>query len=187
MNLSELAEKHNTDKLWHGYMPHYEAHFGPLQGKPIKLIEIGVASGASMRVWNDWFTNFHAEFLGIDIEPETPTKFDNRTLIMIADGTALDWRGPKVDIIVDDGSHTSDDIVAAFGNWWPHLKSGGWYVIEDLAVQVRQDYGGTPMGSSVTSFLCHVIQEIMLGHAGDNRFGIDEVHVYDEIVFLRKS
>lgn len=182
-SLSELAKKHKTDKLWHGYTDHYENHFGELRDKPIKLIEIGVASGASMHMWNDWFTHRQAEFLGIDIVQETPTKFDNRTMIEIADGTDYDWRGPKVDILIDDGSHTSDDILRAMDNWFRHVKPGGWYVIEDLAVQWRNDYGGGGLGSPATDALKKIVDQLWT----KDIVSITEFHAYDEIVFLRKA
>ena len=36
------------------------------------------------------------------------------------------------DIIIDDGSHISLDIVETFLLHWRHLRPGGLYVIEDL-------------------------------------------------------
>lgn len=188
MNLTDLAVKHNTDKAWHGYTGYYERHFADLQPIRTYLLEIGVASGASMRMWNDWFTNKSSSFVGIDIEEKTPKNFDDRTSVIIADGTDYNWTGQRFDIIIDDGSHVSDDIVRAIHHWWPKLNHGGWYVVEDLAVQVRNDYGGSAMGSEATSLLLSIIKhEVMLGHAGDKEWGVSEVHIYDEIVFLRKA
>lgn len=181
--LGELAAKHGTDKLWHGYTTYYEQHFGVLQKFPVRLLEIGVASGASMRMWNEWFTNKNSGFLGIDIEPTTPTNFDNRTVTIIADGTTYEWDGPKFDIIIDDGSHTSEDIIAAMNNWWNHLNDGGWYVIEDLAVQWRNDYGGGGLGSPATDMLKNFLDQLLQKHTTS----VIEFHAYDEIVFLRKA
>ena len=183
VNLNELALKHNTDKAWHGYTKWYENHFGEYQNLVINLLEIGVASGASMHMWNDWFTHRNASFLGIDIVEDTPKNFDNRTSIVIADGTNFDWTGPKFDIIIDDGSHTSDDIMRAIDNWWKHLEPGGWYVIEDLAVQWRNDYGGGGKGSPATDMLKKILDQIW---QKDTK-SVTEFHAYDEIVFLRKS
>jgi len=187
MKLATLAKRHNTDKLTHGYIPHYENHFADLKDEPVVLVEIGVASGASMRMWHGWFNNSDSYLLGIDIEPKTPTDLGKRVTVAIADGTTYDWQGEPIDIVIDDGSHTSADIMNALSNWWPHIKPGGWFVIEDLAVQVREDYGGSALGSPVTSFLNDAIREVMLGHAGSDGLGVSEVHVYDEIVFLRKA
>lgn len=184
MTLSELAELHNTDKLWHGYTQHYEHHFWPLINKPIALLEIGVASGASMRMWNDYFRHPDAFFLGIDIVEDTPKDFDNRTAIAIADGTTYrHYNSQGFDIIIDDGSHTSEDIVAGIGNWWHLLNHGGWYVVEDLAVQWRNDYGGGGTGSTATMMLHEFVDQLWQ----KDQSQVTEFHAYDEIVFLRKA
>ena len=183
MRLTEVAAMYNTDKVWHGYIPRYEQHFASLREEPVTLVEIGIASGESMRMWNRYFVNPGAEFLGIDIEPDTPTDYDSRTVTAIADGTTYPYDGPQVDIIIDDGSHVSKDILAAIEHWWKHLKSGGWYVIEDLEVQWRPDYGGGEVGS-LTTWSLRDFMDQLLKH--DESF-ITEMHVYNEIVFLRKA
>lgn len=184
MSLSELAEKHNTDKLWHGYTPHYENHFAEYRDKPVMLLEIGVASGASMRMWDDWFTHERAVLVGVDIEPETPTDFGDRVQIIIGDGTEdLFTHVDYFDIIIDDGSHTSQDIINSMWVNWKHLAVGGWYVIEDLEVQWRNDYGGGGNGSPAIDRIHEYVSNLLHYKTGD----VSEVHVYNEIVFLRKS
>ena len=34
-------------------------------------------------------------------------------------------------LIIDDGSHASDDQKVSFNTLWPRVVKGGWYVIED--------------------------------------------------------
>ncbi|UCE34584.1 MAG: hypothetical protein JSV40_01285, partial [Deltaproteobacteria bacterium] len=52
----EISVEKGTDKSsLHGYHPRYEAHFGPLRGKSLSLLEIGVQSGASLRLWEEYF------------------------------------------------------------------------------------------------------------------------------------
>jgi hypothetical protein len=36
------------------------------------------------------------------------------------------------DILIEDGSHTSRDIVRSFATYFPELTSGGIYIAEDL-------------------------------------------------------
>ncbi len=38
----------------------------------------------------------------------------------------------KFDIIIDDGSHADSDQWKSLGNFFPYLKEGGIYVIEDI-------------------------------------------------------
>jgi cephalosporin hydroxylase len=183
MSLTDIGTKHNTDKVWHGYTPHYEKHFADLRDEPVVLVEIGVASGASMRMWDEWFTHPDASMLGLEIDPNNPGDISSRALVVTTDGTNASYSGPELDIVIDDGSHTSDDIVAAFKNWWPRVKSGGWYVIEDLAVQWRNDYGGTLDGSPAV-WQIHAAAEELMQHRDNNYI---EVHIYNEIAFLRKA
>lgn len=46
------------------------------------------------------------------------------------------------DIIIDDGSHESGDIIRAFSNYFPLLAHGGLYIVEDLHCSYWQEYNG---------------------------------------------
>ena len=46
----------------------------------------------------------------------------------------------SMDLIVDDGGHNAAGNTEAMGNLWPLLRTGGLYVIEDVAT------GGDPRG-----------------------------------------
>ena len=48
----------------------------------------------------------------------------------------------EFDIIIDDGSHNSDDIVRSFCNYFNHLKDDGLYIIEDLHCSYHQQHRG---------------------------------------------
>ena len=50
---------------------------------------------------------------------------------MIGDATKILIDG-DLDIIIDDGSHISLDIVETYLLHWQRLKKGGLYIIEDL-------------------------------------------------------
>ena len=40
--------------------------------------------------------------------------------------------GREFDIVIDDASHVNTHQIAAFGHFWPLVRPGGWYVIEDV-------------------------------------------------------
>ena len=40
---------------WHHYFDVYARHFGPYRDKPIRMLEIGVFRGGSLRMWKDYF------------------------------------------------------------------------------------------------------------------------------------
>jgi hypothetical protein len=181
MNLTQLAIQHGTDKHWHGYIPYYEQHFGYLRDHPVNLLEIGVASGASMYMWEDWFKHPDARLTGMEIEPETDWNPSERGRLITGDGTKLKIN-EEFDIIVDDGSHISYDILKSFDLYWNTVKPDGWYVIEDLAVQWREDYGGNANGGPVLRRAYDILDEIVKGLSPN----FSEFHAYDEIIFLRK-
>jgi hypothetical protein len=62
--LTGLARDYGTDKEGHLYCEHYEAHLGHLQHEAIRLCEIGVLAGASLLMWQAYFTE--AEVIGVD-------------------------------------------------------------------------------------------------------------------------
>ena len=44
------------------------------------------------------------------------------------------------DLIIDDASHISEDILSAFQNTYQHLRSGGYYIVEDMKCTYSPDY-----------------------------------------------
>ena len=47
------------------------------------------------------------------------------------------------DIIIDDGSHISKDLIKSFNFLFEHLSEGGLYMIEDLHYSYYPRYGGS--------------------------------------------
>ena len=135
MTLDELAIAFGTDKSSrvHHFTKHYEVYFELLRDFPLKILEIGVQSGASLRMWKQYFPK--AQIYGIDYYDVDVMEEDR---IKVIRGQQKD---PKVleevllhgpfDIIIDDGSHKNPDIMASFEYLFPRMKPGGIYVIED--------------------------------------------------------
>lgn len=74
MTLDELALKYGTDKSSrdHGYTRHYEHIMNPFRGRSILLVEIGVASGASLLMWREYL-GIQARIVGVDIRSDGAT------------------------------------------------------------------------------------------------------------------
>jgi hypothetical protein len=134
--LYELGHKHGTDKRGHGYLQAYERLFDSFRYDPIVLLEIGVASGASLRMWKEYFPK--GLIVGLDIEVATAKLVEERIEIMIGNQNSSFDLGRLVgaynqfDVIVDDASHQLEDQVFSFEYLWPHVKLGGYYAIEDI-------------------------------------------------------
>lgn len=134
--LYELAVKHQTDKLEHGYIPFYEAH---LPKNPKKLLEIGVLHGASIRMWLEYFpdTEIHA----LDLFEENP--IPDIPGVIFHKGNQLDYkilevlRNEDFDVIIEDCSHNSRDQLITFFS----LFNGNPYFIEDLQCNDEDFYG----------------------------------------------
>ena len=134
-SLDELAIAFNTDKSsrTHNFTKHYEVYFELLRDAPLKLLEIGVQSGASLRMWKQYFPKaqiYGLDYYDVDVMQEDRIKVFKgmQNNIELLEQVLLD--GP-FDIIIDDGSHQNKDIMASFEYLFPRMKPGGIYVIED--------------------------------------------------------
>ena len=57
--LGSLCEKYTSDKCpkGHNYTQVYELFFRPIKDKAKKIMEIGIAQGASLNLWRNYFPN----------------------------------------------------------------------------------------------------------------------------------
>jgi SAM-dependent methyltransferase len=155
---------------WSHYFAIYQAVFGPRRAEPLRILEIGVLGGASLRLWKRYFTHPGTLIVGIDILPEC-IKFDAPADgIRVRIGNQTDARflkrvveefGP-FDLIIDDGSHHSSHIIASFNHLYADgLKESGIYFVEDLHANYWH-----PWRDSRRSFLdmCKELLEHMHAH-----------------------
>ena len=112
-------------------------YFQKFKDLPIDMVEIGVRRGESINTWNKYFSNANSIY-GIDVaETWWESLLFQHIHYVHADATEptiLDKFSPEqqFDIIIDDGSHINEQIIKSFEIFYPRLKSGGIYVIEDL-------------------------------------------------------
>jgi hypothetical protein len=205
-DLSVLARIHGTDKWgYHWYAQHYQSHFHRLRKKRLNLLEIGVggyddprAGGESLRMWKDYFPN--ANIFGIDV-------FDKSGLeeprIRIFKGSQDDpdflaWVAGQIgrlDIIIDDGSHLNEHMVASFQALFPLLAEGGFYAIEDLqaAYMVSQGSSDVTGCQAPAIAMCKRLVDglnwrAIAGHEPsycDDH--VDSIHFYPELVVVHKG
>lgn len=169
-SLVEIYEQHRgkiSDK-WANYLPAYQAHFEPLRQGSVSVLEIGAQNGGSLEIWAKYFSNA-AHVIGCDIDERCRAlSFDDpRVCLIVGDAVSdsvrnniVELSGP-LDIVIDDGSHRSGDIVCTFSKYFPFLRDGGIYVAEDLHASYWQAYGGGVFHpySSISFFkkLCDII------------------------------
>lgn len=150
--LCELSAKYGSDKHLGGYTAFYDQI---LAGRAVrKVLEIGIGTpkvmkhvpgymtGASIRVWCDYFPGAHVygldndlealiirwDWRGHDIDLRLCDQHSRADLISSAQAF-----GGNFDIIVDDGDHSASSQVFTAVHLMPFLAAGGLYIIEDAA------------------------------------------------------
>ena len=145
--LVEILESYPTDKLNSGFGEFYEELFKPVRYAAKEICEIGIAFGGSLQAWEEYFPQ--ATIFGIDNDRSSVDIVQDsliysrygwgkgaRTFVKWLDAGTDELRQAAdryYDIVIDDGSHKGIDIINAFAILWPVVKSGGYYIVEDVA------------------------------------------------------
>jgi hypothetical protein len=137
-----------SDK-WEQYLSVYDDCFLSYKDKAIHLLEIGIQNGGSLEIWGKYFSNAR-HIVGCDIDTNCQAlEFTDRRIRTVigninSQSTLAHVKAiaPSFDIIIDDGSHKSGDIINTFKNLYSHLSPGGMYVIEDLHCSYWSKWGG---------------------------------------------
>lgn len=158
MTLNEIGVKYATDKstITHCYLDNYEKHLGSWRDKEFTLLEIGVASGASIKMWREYFPK--ARVYGIDNNPDCAGEG-----IFIGSQTDLDFMASVMtkigapDIIIDDGSHVGHDMMNSFKKLFRWVKEGGIYIVEDTHCLYSEHYN---QGSKAFEFFTGLVRDV---------------------------
>ena len=185
MSLEALYDHHRgkvADK-WLAYLREYDRILAEYRHRPVRLLEIGVQNGGSLELWADYFARAEA-IIGCDINPDCEKlRFnDPRISVIIGDANSdavqrmLVEQGQSFDIIIDDGSHRSGDVVRSFARYFPHLADGGAFIIEDLHCSYTREFeGGLFHPHSSMTFLKRLADIINHEHWGIARARADLV------------
>lgn len=204
-SLEMIAWRHATDKAVHGYMPHYAKHFAPFRHRPINVLEIGIGTygprggGASLRTWQRYFSR--ATIHGLDIVDKKEHE-DKRIRVYQGDQSDQAFLRDlaksigRIDIIIDDGSHVNQHVLASFEALYPLLAVGGLYVIEDMQTAYLRGMGGSSTDLSLpgTSMnlvkgLCDEVNSMFIANRLPTPWSrwVESVHVYRNIAFIAKG
>lgn len=154
--LGGILRKAGTDKSSNHNYHHLYAHIlGPMRdrpahGLPLNLFEVGLGSnnmdvvgamgpdakvGASLRAWRDFLPG--AQIFGADVDRRILFQED-RIQTFFVDQTdpatfdALEQVLPSLDVVIDDGLHSTHANLATLRFGLRKLAPGGWIVIEDI-------------------------------------------------------
>jgi hypothetical protein len=133
-----VAPTFNTDKLtYHGYFPAYVWIASQL-GPAARVCELGVHDGESLRMFAALFPL--AEITGVDFSPGCTWPEGTRGIVCNQDDPILPGLlGGQFGLIIDDASHDGVKTRASFDLLWPLVQPGGFYVVEDWTVALRDD------------------------------------------------
>lgn len=130
--LTEIGYKTGTDKaVYHGFTEIYDDIFKQYDSP--RILEIGVASGQSLRMYREYFKNPY--IVAMEIEPYVAVE---NCKIVVGDQANVDdlrrcvYGEEPFDIILDDGGHLMAQQQISLGYLFRHVKSGGYYILEDI-------------------------------------------------------
>lgn len=191
----------NGNKLlhkWVHYFDIYERHFEKFRDQEPVVLEIGVSGGGSLEMWKEYFGK-NSKIIGVDINPKCKMHETNGVEIFIGsqdDENLLKEilnKYPKIDIVIDDGSHISRHIKATFDFLYNKISQTGVYFIEDLHANYWSDWeGGYKKQDTFIEYIKDKIDELNAVHTrgaiGPTLFTAttNSINIYDSVIVLEK-
>lgn len=174
--LTTLYGQHTgrVSQRWSSYLDTLDRVLAAKRTDPISLLEIGVQNGGSLELWARYFCAARI-LIGSDIDERCGelTFEDDRIRVVVGDATEAGVQqtiaslSEGFDVVIDDGSHRSPDIIAAFIALYPRLAEGGVYIIEDLHCSYAASFGGgLHTQRSALGFLRRLIDVVNQDHWG---------------------
>jgi hypothetical protein len=188
-NLDKIGLEYGTDKSsdFHDYLNKYEKYINFDRNDKIKILEIGIAEGKSLKMWKDYFIN--STILGIDIRTECKNYEEERIFVEIGDQTnehflsEISEKYGPFDLIIDDGSHMNYDVITTFNMMFKNLSNKGLYIVEDSCTSYWGFFGGGLLKpDSTMEFFKKIIDEVNFnGQFLNNFYNVearrDDLHI----------
>lgn len=208
--LDAIALDSGADKgsNYHNYTEVYSKYFAPFIDKPIKFLEIGIYRGASAKMWEKYFKKAELHFMDITFDAVEYQSDRSHYHLCNQENTQdlaslIKSTGGNFDVILDDGGHMMTQQITSFVTLFPHIKSGGMYIIEDLHTSYWPAFGGGGVHSTV-NFLKSLIDDVNFVGATTTRAShqnlpystvkqlniyrkeIESIHFYDSVAIIFK-
>ena len=140
-------KNHRLMHKWRHYFEIYDTHLHHLRDQHVNILEIGIAHGGSLQMW-DYYFKGNATIYAIDINPECKKFESDNVKIFIGsqDDKAFLQKVrdsiPKIDILIDDGGHRMKQQIITFETLFNHITENGIYICEDMHTSYWKTYGG---------------------------------------------
>ncbi len=183
---------------WMHYFDIYERHLERFRNNSPVMLEIGVFGGGSLQMWKEYLGP-GCRIVGLDINPKCKQHEDEDIEIFIGsqdDPKVLDeilQKYPEIDIILDDGSHMMQHMIATFKLLYHKMPSNGCYIVEDTHTCYWPQYeGGLKADGSFMEFVKDKLDEINAFHSrgampvSDFTRTTDSISCYDSVVVFER-
>ena len=115
----------------------YEKQLCRFRHRKTSILEIGVKSGASLILWDEYFDD--VEITGIDIDLKRLTIIPKSNMKIIEANAyseeIFNYIKPSYDVIIDDGPHTVDSQIKFIELYSNRLNVNGILIIEDIQTE----------------------------------------------------
>ena len=205
INQYQKPIKRNKEKIkGHRYHEFYEDYFYELRDKNIDILEIGAFKGNATASFYFYFQK--AKIISVDIFPDLFRYKSNRIKNFFLDNSKESELKKKIiepnfkfNIIIEDAGHYLKDQIISLFILFRSLKSGGFFVIEELDFpDSRQDMNILNEKPTLRDILkCIVNKEDFNSkyiNQEDKKYFLDnykEIKIlkgnYNEIVFIKKK
>jgi SAM-dependent methyltransferase len=177
---------------WRHYMDIYHRHLSKFVGTPVHVVEVGVYSGGSLRMWREYFGTM-CRLTGVDIQPECRAYADAATAIYIGDqADRAFWRDfrarvPVVDVLIDDGGHRVEEQMVTVEEILPHLRPGGVYICEDVhGVGNRFMSFAQSLSAELNAFIDDPRPDGLAARTSAFQAAVESVHIYPFAVVIQR-
>lgn len=181
IELMDIGLDTMTDKalFLHNYLAKYEFFLKKFRHRHITLLELGVFTGASERMWERYFP--YAEIYGVDIDERCKQYATERIHILIKDLSRIDTLQELCtlhpQVIIDDASHVWSHQIVALFTLFESLSSGGVYILEDMETSLdlpHYEAGGYDDCDIDAYTVCERIMRVAAAKIPEHRDGYSE-------------
>jgi len=153
----------------------YDRYFADFSDGAVTLLELGVHTGESLKVWASYFPR--GRIIGVDTADIAD--FSGYSNVVFERGDQADPDRLKeiclahapdgLDIIVDDASHVGQNSAVSYAALFPYLNPGGIYIVEDWGTGYFDDW---PDGSHFQKFLPEAVDGQVAKRIPSHDFGM---------------
>jgi len=175
----------------------YDELFSKYRNNDVSILEIGIAEGGSLELWKTYFGS-KAKIYGLDIDAKVPyLKDDSQIITFQGDQSNRDFlrelktKIPHIDILIDDGSHMSQDQIVTFEELFSHIDIQGLYICEDM----HNCWHPLTIGVSFPDYLKEITDKILgkdmiplhsANFINNNIEMIKSINFYSSLVIIQK-